>query len=165
MTLTQKLFSFDGRLRRRDWWLLSIGIAVANLILGDLLRYALFGSDRSIFFGGGWNAWLAMAEPEAGLISLGFSLLLVWPCAAIYVKRHHDRGGGPVIPLAALAWSYLYSAAAFAFPLAGEVGPALTVAFAGLSLANVGVNIWIIILFGIMDGTPGTNRYGPSPKA
>jgi len=34
MTAAQRLFSFQGRLRRRDWWLFAALILVLDVVLG-----------------------------------------------------------------------------------------------------------------------------------
>jgi uncharacterized membrane protein YhaH (DUF805 family) len=56
------LFSFEGRLNRKPFWLYQIGIAIATSI--------------PFFLGGGWFA---------GVVEL-------WAQAALGVKRAHDRG-------------------------------------------------------------------------
>lgn len=77
MTFTQKLFSFQGRLRRRDYWLLSflmIGVMIVVFILG-----AVMGIDVSRDSG------------EAALLQLVATLVVLWPSLAVGVKRCHDR--------------------------------------------------------------------------
>lgn len=77
MTFTQKLFSFQGRLRRRDYWLLSflmIGVMIVIFILG-----AVMGIDVSRDSG------------EAALLQLVATLIVLWPSLALGVKRCHDR--------------------------------------------------------------------------
>ncbi len=62
MDLLDILFSFQGRLNRKPFWLYQIGVAVVTsvpLILG--------------------HSWLT-------------GLLELWAQAALYVKRAHDRG-------------------------------------------------------------------------
>ncbi|HEV2082562.1 MAG TPA: DUF805 domain-containing protein [Brevundimonas sp.] len=164
MTLAQKLFSFEGRLRRRDWWLLSIGLAIVSFVAGDVLRYALLGPNYSIVTGG-WAAWLAMAEPRAGLLNLGVSLLLIWPWAAVYIKRGHDRNLGAVVAIAVLVWSFGYAAALQLFPVPSESDQSMALTFAGLALLNLTISLGTLVVFGFLDGTPGPNRFGPSPKA
>lgn len=163
MTLAQKLFSFDGRLRRRDWWPLSIGLGVANLLIGDVLRHALLGPNYSVVTGG-WSAWLAMAQPRVGLMNVDVSLLLIWPWAAVYIKRRHDRNRGAASAIAVLVWSYVHPLIILLFPMQDVPDPGLALAQLGFLLLNFAVTIWILAVFGILDGTPGPNRFGPSPK-
>lgn len=32
-------------------------------------------------------------------------------------------------------------------------------------LINFGIALYLTVILGVLDGTPGPNRYGPSPKA
>jgi uncharacterized membrane protein YhaH (DUF805 family) len=118
MTLMQKLFSFQGRLRRRDYWLLSfllVGVMIAIFILG-----AVMGIDVS------------RDTSESLLLQLVATVILVWPSLAIGVKRCHDRN---------------------------QSGRWLLIEF----IPIVG-GFWALINLGVLDGTQGRNRFGPSPK-
>ena len=83
MTLQQWLFSFKGRIGRRDFWI-WIGLwAVAMLVLFLL-------ADRE---------WVTTQSAAFMLVCL------MWPTAAVVVKRLHDRGrSGLWALLAILAW-------------------------------------------------------------
>jgi uncharacterized membrane protein YhaH (DUF805 family) len=118
MTFMQKLFSFQGRLRRRDYWLLSfllVGVMIAIFILG-----AVMGIDVS------------RDTSESLLLQLVATVILVWPSLAIGVKRCHDRN---------------------------QSGRWLLIEF----IPIVG-GFWALINLGVLDGTQGRNRFGPSPK-
>lgn len=117
MTLGRKLFGAAGRLRRRDYWLLSIGSAVVITVLDVIANIAL-GSSGSGF-------------PD-NPISIVLWLVSLWISIALMIKRLHDRAKGPV-------WIVV-----FMIPVIGWV--------------------WAFIELGLLDGTPGANRYGPSPK-
>lgn len=121
MSLMQKLFSFDGRIRRRDWWLLSIASAVVfyAIVFGFAFGLGQPGPDGQ------------MTNP-AGAIGFIFYLPLLWISLALQVKRWHDRDK---------AWYWLFISF---IPLVG--------------------GIWVLIECGFLDGTPGPNRFGPSPK-
>lgn len=77
MTLMQKLFSFKGRIRRRDYWLLTIGTA---LVLGVIMVIGamLTESDGTSSFAG-------------AILILGASIATAWISLAVQVKRWHDR--------------------------------------------------------------------------
>lgn len=82
MTLVKKLFGFEGRLRRMDYWLLSIG---KNIVLGlvDVVQVLILN-------GGDINA----LENNTG-VSQAISILLLvpslWITIALMLKRCHDR--------------------------------------------------------------------------
>ena len=71
MPLTQVLFSFRGRVPRKVFWLYGV--------LGPLLISVMLEMLLGI---------VGVSERKA---ELAISLLLVWPCLAVAVKRWHDR--------------------------------------------------------------------------
>lgn len=70
MTLQQWAFSFKGRIGRRPFW---VGIAVIFILMTAvaLLQNALLFSET---------------------LAISLFILLLYPLAAIFVKRLHDRG-------------------------------------------------------------------------
>ncbi len=136
MTFARKIFDFRGRLRRRDYWLLSILVGIVVYVSFLAVRRGLgFDEDELPIW---WT-----------------SLVTLWPSAAITVKRLHDRNrsGWLAIPLLLpIATGLLLGL----FP-----DPRLEIAdrvFSGL------MSLWMLVDLGILDGTKGPNRYGPSPK-
>ena len=133
--LTQMLFSFEGRMRRRDFWLCALALALAQWVLQSIISMMFFPFAPmavSVYRDGYysyWTGWWSHVGPSFGLIGL----LLLWPRLAIGVKRCHDRDKS--------GWWLLLSF----IPVIGW--------------------IWLLIEFGFLDGTPGPNKYGPSPKA
>jgi uncharacterized membrane protein YhaH (DUF805 family) len=132
VTFAQKLFSFEGRLRRRDFWL---GVLIQ---WGILIAYYLVVTILAVALGVGAGA---LADPNApvtgaamvlmlvnGVLAVGLFAGLLWMGLAIQVKRCHDRNQS--------GWFVLFGIIPF------------------FSLINLG----------ILDGTPGANRFGPSPK-
>jgi uncharacterized membrane protein YhaH (DUF805 family) len=132
MSLTQMLFSFEGRMRRRDFWLCGLLLCVAESVLSSVLS-ALWIPHFSLAMGPhgftdysyayGWPFWRV-----SGLVWA----LTLWPWLAIGAKRCHDRGQ-----------------------------TALWVAFAFVPVIGW---LWWLVNLGFIDGTPGPNEYGPSPK-
>ncbi len=70
MTIQQWLFSFKGRIGRRDFW-----IWIATWVVAMLLLFFV-----------AYNAWLSTQTAAFALVCL------LWPTAAVVVKRLHDRG-------------------------------------------------------------------------
>lgn len=66
--LKQKLFGFQGRLRRRDWWLLGLAAALVQVVVMLSIHLLVFGSGETFL---GTLRW-------AGLVSLGVVLAWVW---------------------------------------------------------------------------------------
>src|SRR6516162_9898871 len=93
MSIMQMLLSFEGRMRRRDFWLCVLGLLVVQWVLQSICTMLFFpvapmsvavgpGGDVTVF-----NAWLWRMGPSFMLIGL----LLLWPRLAIGAKRCHDR--------------------------------------------------------------------------
>ena len=139
MTILRKFFSFNGRLRRRDYWL-------CNLALGGVTMAVI------LFLVLGLK--LEVTDPRLTVLSLVF----MWPSIAILAKRIHDRDKTGW--MAANYWAPALVSMGLSFiPDAG---------FAGLKVfLDIGagmVGLWYLVEFGFMDGTQGKNAYGPSPK-
>ncbi|EMG9926391.1 DUF805 domain-containing protein [Citrobacter freundii] len=86
MTIQQWLFSFKGRIGRRDFWI-WIGLwIVSMLVLFSLASKQLLDIQTAAFC----------------------LVCLLWPTAAVTVKRLHDRGrSGAWALLMILAWMLL----------------------------------------------------------
>ncbi|MBI1682446.1 DUF805 domain-containing protein [Caulobacter hibisci] len=106
MKLTHKLFGASGRIRRRDYWLLSIAANVSIALIDILQTLAL----------GGWNVDMLGSEPSglSGVISILLYVPTVWIGIALMLKRCHDRnkGGGWVaffilVPIVGWIWSFV----------------------------------------------------------
>ena len=72
MTVLQALFSFHGRMRRRDYWLKGFLVLLPISILNNILAY---GVDSEI----------------AHTVSVIIGIASIWPSLALVVKRLHDR--------------------------------------------------------------------------
>ncbi|KQY92453.1 hypothetical protein ASD21_13710 [Caulobacter sp. Root1455] len=101
MTLMQKLFGFEGRLRRRDYWLIIVGKYVVSFMVGVLV-FAATGDTGQNGFGAVNIAQLVLFVPS------------LWISIAIALKRCHDRdkGGGWVaffwlVPIVGWIWGFI----------------------------------------------------------
>lgn len=160
MTLYDKLFSFKGRLRRSDWWILGIAIG----LLGVLLEFA---ADRLLFPGQTNLDEAVLGDPvPVVLASLALIALTFWPTAALYAKRAHDLNwpAWPIIAslFAVVALPYLPYDLAPAF----SEGPVTGLDVLVTTLTCLLMLGWIVMVFvlAFIDGSPGPNRFGPSPK-
>ncbi len=98
MTLMQKLFGFEGRLRRRDYWLIALGKFAVSFAVGVVV-FAVTGDTGQNGFGPINIAQLVLFLPSA------------WISIAITLKRCHDRdkSGGWVaffwlVPIVGWIW-------------------------------------------------------------
>ncbi len=146
------LTSFDGRIRRGQYWMGVILLLVAAIIVFAIIT-VLFGES---FFG--------------RLLSLVISLALIYPFWALGTKRLADRGQPPMPKLAIFIAPGLVLNVIDIFqigyrPIPGLAGGELMPGAPSmiLGLISLGVGIWALIELGILKGDPETNAYGPPP--
>ena len=150
MKLQKILFSFDGRIGRRTYWLAILALIVAV----QVLTFAPF-----------------LLESEAAVLMLALtsqfiSLLSLWPILAVGSKRLHDRNKNGwwllafwLLPLALFVGGG--SIALFDDPRTGRSGDFTTGAI--LVLASLPPALWGIVELGFLPGTKGPNLYGADP--
>jgi len=91
MTLRQALFSFQGRMCRRDYWSKGILVLLPFGILNNILAYGI-------------------ATNEARAIAIIIGLISFWPALALLIKRLHDRNRSGwfalvfLVPILGLIW-------------------------------------------------------------
>lgn len=134
--LIEGLFSFEGRMRRSEYWMISIGLGVVKVPLGFLLT--LLGAE--------------VATVGRALLEL----LFLWPSVALMVKRGHDRNRPALYTAGVLVAVVVVSFLGSFLSVAG-------VNYGGALLMGA-IFIYIFIDYGCLDGTQGPNRYGRSPK-
>ena len=139
MSILAKFFSFNGRLRRRDYWLCNLALGVAIAVIVAPLIIAL------------------KIQPEDPRFQAA-TLVFLWPSIAILVKRIHDRDKTGW--MAANYWVPSLVSMGLAFLSDPEF--AMWKVFVDIGTGMVG--LWYLVEFGFMDGTQGRNAYGPSPK-
>jgi uncharacterized membrane protein YhaH (DUF805 family) len=135
--------SFDGRINRKPYWLASILLAVIMMVLVFVLAFIL---GMSFLF---------------QLVVFILQLAVLYPSAALMVKRLHDRnkpGYYAAIPLGLLLLKSLTD-------LIGITGDPLNTNILDyiLGIAILVVVIWFLIELGFLRGTQGQNQYGPDP--
>lgn len=144
MSFSQLAFGFNGRMRRRDFW------------LGQILLGFVAGFIVMILFP---VAATTLGIPRLGLKVppyLGWFIraLLLWPALAIAVKRGHDRNR----PAAWIIALYATDAAVAFFSPSGSVFRPW------LMSAELAFLAYVIVDLGVLEGSKGANRFGPSPK-
>lgn len=130
MGIQQWLFSFKGRIGRRDFWIWMVLWVVSMTLLFVLANNGMLDFQTAAFI----------------------LVCLIWPTACVMVKRLHDRGrhGGWAL-LMVLAWMLLSGNWAI---LDG------TLAWAVGRLIPVAIIVVMMIDLGAMIGTQDKNRFG-----
>lgn len=174
--LADKAFGFKGRLRRRDLWLISLGLGVVAYVLQEWISFS-FGAQYSLIgqavntailsVEGGSNAPPVLPSRPVALIAIltGIGAILLWSNLAMATKRLHDQGKSAKLALVATAILFnpvpmteINSAIVSASPVAGSV-----VSWLVSVVGMVALLYWFVVV-GVLEGTRGPNRYGPSPK-
>lgn len=165
MPLKDLLFGFEGRIRRRDWWLWTIVLAFAYAFVSDATAIALGLSDFALIRGGR-AAVIGDALPALAH-GVTIALVFLWPQLALAAKRAHDRNrtAGLVVALSAasVASSFLPADPFADGDLSGANGVPVAI-MAGVSLLLMIASLYLLIVLGFQDGTRGPNRFGRSPK-
>jgi uncharacterized membrane protein YhaH (DUF805 family) len=139
MSMTQLLFSFQGRLNRKPYWMTVIAVTVASIIV---LLFILVIIREHL--------------EVVGLMILVFIILyipLIWIVLALAAKRLHDRDKS--------AWWLLVF---YAIPaILNIVGNRLENEGIILYLISFCITVWAFVELGCLRGTRGPNQYGPDP--
>lgn len=140
MSMKELLFSFQGRISRKTYWIWNVFYYVA--ITG-------FASGISVLF------------PEYSYILLPiFLLMLVVPDLAVTAKRWHDRNKSNMWLLLNVPLVLGRLASPMATPTAETVSPIHMVA----TVAALVCGLWILVECGFLKGTEGRNDYGDEPQ-
>jgi uncharacterized membrane protein YhaH (DUF805 family) len=165
MSIIQLLFSANGRIRRRDWWLACIGFGIFNMVVEFAAHQLLSGNPPDMFFTD-LAGWMKPDPKPFSIFLWAYFTIVIWPSICITAKRWHDRNrpgwlAGAVMVLSyALAFAQVYYGPQTPGSIEGVNWPVYGVT----ALASFGLAIWQFIELGCLDGTKGPNRYGPSPK-
>lgn len=152
MNLQHILFSFDGRIGRRTYWLAILAVVVTVAVLTSV-PLLIPSENVAVFI-------LALTSQFIWLLSL-------WPLLAVGSKRLHDRNKNGwwlllfwVLPFALVVAGL--SIAIFNDPRTGRSGDLSTASV--LLLASLPPALWGIVELGILPGTKGPNLYGEDPN-
>lgn len=141
MPMTQLLFSFQGRLNRKPYWMTAIATMVIIIVL-LLFALILIREHRFEFAGLTLTLLVILYIP------------LIWIGLAIGAKRLYDRDKSAW-------WLLIFYAAPGILSTAGNRME--DVGFIILHIISFGISVWAFVELGCLRGTPGPNRYGPDP--
>jgi uncharacterized membrane protein YhaH (DUF805 family) len=141
MPMTQLLFSFQGRLNRKPYWMTAIATMVIIIVL-LLFALILIREHRFEFAGLTLTLLVILYIP------------LIWIGLAIGAKRLHDRDKSAW-------WLLVFYAAPGILSTAGNRME--DVGFIILHIISFGISVWAFVELGCLRGTPGPNRYDPDP--
>lgn len=137
----KKYADFTGRARRKEYWSFVLLYVVVFAVASLVDRFA------------GLRGMIGPYGPLTALVLLA----LVVPAIAVGIRRLHDTDRSGWWLLAAYGPLILSTL----LPLAGVVQPTLAL----ILLVIAGAGSILLIVFLVLEGTKGPNRYGPDPKA
>lgn len=151
MKLQKIVFSFEGRIGRRTYWLAILGLTVAVQIL-TFAPFLINSEQVAVLM-------LALTSQFVWLLSL-------WPLLAVGSKRLHDRNKKGWWLLVFWLLPFVLFCAGFSVYLfddprtgrSGDFWIGSILVFASLPPA-----LWGIVELGILPGTSGPNPYGADP--
>ena len=161
MSIINMYFSPVGRIRRRDYWLYSLAMSIAFLLINLIVHQFVFGLETKNYFQDG-ASWMTLHPTSWGLYILIVNLLLLWPGICLAAKRWHDRNKTGWIAPAIAAVSYAMILGQIYLRQDGQINN--TVFIIILGVVAFGAGVWQFVECGCLDGTKGPNKYGPSPK-
>lgn len=147
MSITNLLFSTQGRINRGKWWL-GFAIVVGIVLVISMVLWAMLSTRLFYTFGG-----------RAMLFAVTvFALLTTY---SINAKRFHDRGKSSVFALVAVVLNGVKAV----LDLIGVTGDPWGANLADnlFQMAALGIVIWYVVELGCLRGTAGPNEYGPDP--
>ena len=177
MSLTQLLFSFQGRINRKPWWLTGLATFVIMMILIFAIFAVIVVADAKGELGSGGPMDFVMAvlylilgaanlvsyDPMAfvaapGLLFTAVIVLLIliftlWIGLALGAKRLHDRNKS-------VWWLLIFWVLPGILQGIGEQVGGLGFI---LGLDAYALSIWGLVEMGFLRGTVGPNRHGPDP--
>ncbi|MCB9992988.1 MAG: DUF805 domain-containing protein [Hyphomicrobiaceae bacterium] len=174
----QSLFlSSQGRIGRQQFWIGTIILIVAGVVLSYILSalfgVSMFGANMMSFGQNGSvqidSAAILGAMARAGWVSVIMTLLFAYPIANLMIKRRHDRNSSGIevwIYIGVLLLSNLIQALGLGFTM-NEMGgmqfPGPTLLSMGIGLVGLALGVYLLVVCGFLKGDAGENSYGPDP--
>ena len=141
------LLGFEGRISRTQFWIGLIIIVAAEFILMWLLGIPFLPTE--------------MEDLPVRLIEFAIQLVMLYPTAAIAVKRLHDRDKPGIYVL----WLVGLTLIIMLTNLFGLTGNPRNMNWLDwlLGLATIVIGLAFLVDLGFRRGTTGANQYGPDP--
>ena len=141
MSMTQLLFSFQGRLNRKPYWLTNIAVAVGVIIL-VAIAIVMVGERKFA------EAFVTMAISSSFSTSRCSGSVSPWAPSACTIATSRLGGSSCSMSLPAVA---------------SAIGDQMEYLGFVLHLVAFAITVWAFVELGCLRGTVGPNQYGPDP--
>lgn len=152
------LVTLTGRIGRKTWWLGILAVGALRLLVGGAVPMLLGRPAAHGDLG------------TAALIQIIITAAFIWPWTVLAAKRLHDRDLSAV--WLTIPWGlWLLRVGLLVADGAATPGrprlPAPDALTPGSLVGAMQFLVWLgfLVVLGFLAGTPGPNRYGPSPKS
>jgi uncharacterized membrane protein YhaH (DUF805 family) len=148
----EKYADFNGRAPRAEYWWFFLAVVIAMIVVGII--ESILGLKGMV---------LGLYGP----LTLLLWLAVIVPNIAVGVRRLHDTnrsGWWILLPLIPYALGMVLGGAAVMSAAAGSsAGMMAGAGIAGIFFLIGAVCAIVLLVFMVLPGTPGDNRYGPNP--
>lgn len=164
----KRYFDFKGRSRRKEYWMYTLFIVIASVVLTVLDSLLGLGGSMSGDTDVSGTSAGAAGAMSGGLLTNIFSLATFIPSLAVAVRRLHDldrSGWWILLPLGPIfVGAVLFGFGAAQAAMGGGTGFGGAAVIGGiLLLAGFACSILLLVWF-CTAGTAGPNRFGEDPK-
>lgn len=169
--------SFDGRINRKKFWLgvvvLIVVALVVYFVVGALIGVSMFAGMSAVGPDGTVDIdALTAVTARANWFALVMFLVFLWPNAALWIKRRHDRGSSGIdvwVFFGLQAIATLLAALGLSTTLT-DMGNGVMIPMPNMIATVLGVvvgllGLYLLVVGGFLKGTAGENKYGPDPLA
>lgn len=160
----KKAFVWSGRARRREFWLFALFDRIFCVLLGGIAYTGVMSVAKH---GEAAAGAMGLLPVLASWALIGYGLASLFPFFAVTVRRFHDvnRGAGwALLVLAALLLSTAGNFIQVVQIATKSVPPSTGIPSNGFLDAALCLWVFLAVFAFLRSGTPGPNRYGPSPK-
>lgn len=169
--------SFEGRISRKQFWIGVVVLAVVALVvyfvIGSFVGVSMFAGMSAIGPDGTLDVEALQAVMvRASWFSLIMFLIFLWPSAAVWIKRRHDRGSSGIdvwIVYGLQAIGSIMAVLGLATVMTdmgnGMMLPAQSPIAMGLGVITGLGGLYLLVVCGFLRGNAGQNAYGADPLA
>jgi len=159
----KKYAQFSGRSRRKEFWMWTLFVVIAVIVLSVIDRALGLGGGGSAgptAYGGQGMSYGYGAQFHGGVLTGVFALAVLIPNLAVAVRRLHDTNR--------TGWWLILPAAPYLVGLVIMIGGAASGNFGMAGIGSIFLLIGFIcaiavLVFYCLPGTKGPNNYGEDP--
>lgn len=163
----KRYFDFKGRSRRKEYWMYTLFVLLATVVLSILDTLLGLGGSATTDSQYSDAVVGASAGVSGGLLANLFALGTFIPGLAVSIRRLHDldrSGWWILLPFVPIVLGVVLVSVGMVSALSGAGGMG-GIGMAGMAVMGIGMICAIVLLIWFCTaGTSGPNRFGEDPK-